>query len=131
MNLDRVLASIPHEASQVSEYNIIERLATEILPILLASEGGRRKLRECEAGFDKLTNLSTQIDPSAPDRGCVGRIIAAVRSRNADAYSAALEYARRLHTVRPLVLERDGLASKLELVAPGWAEQVTQSRTAA
>jgi len=125
MNLDRVLASIPHEASQVSEYNTIERLATEVFPPLLASEGGRRKLRECEAGFDRLTNLSTQVDPTAPDRGSIGRIIAAVQSRSADAYTAALEYARRLHTIRPLVLERDGLESKLKLVATGWAEQIS------
>jgi len=126
LNLDRILASIPHEASQVSEYTIIERLAAEVLPPLLVSEGGRRKLRECESGFDRLTNLSTQVDPTAPDRGCVGRIIAAVRSRNTDAYTAALEYARRLHTVRPLVVECDRLESKLNPVASGWAEQVSR-----
>ncbi len=125
LKLDRVLASIPHEANQISEYLMISRLATDILPVLLVAEAGRRKLRECEAAFDHLANLSTQVDPTSPDRGCIGRIIAAVRSRNTEAYAAVMEYARRLHTVKPLVLERDALADKLELVAPGWAEHVT------
>lgn len=125
LKLDRVLASIPHEASQISEYLMVGRLATDALPALLAAEAGRRKLRECEAGFDHLANLSAQVDPTSPDRGCIGRIIAAVRSRNTEAYAAAMEYARRLHTLKPLVLERDALADKLKLVAPGWAEHVT------
>lgn len=123
--LDRVMASMPNEASQISEYLMIERLATDVLPMLLAAEAGRRKLRECEAGFDHLAMLSTQVDPLSPDKGCIGRIIAGVRSRNTEAYVAAIEYARRLHTVKPLVLERDALADKLKLVALGWAEHVT------
>lgn len=125
LKLDDLLTSLPRETSQVSEYLLIERLASSVVPPLLAAEAGRRKLRECEAGFDQLANLSTQVDPTSPDRGCIGRIIAAVRSRNAEGYSAALEYARRLHTVKPLVMERDALAKKLLLVAPGWAEHLT------
>ncbi len=122
LKLDDLLASLPREASQVSEYLLIERFASSVAPPLLAAEAGRRKLMECETVFDLLANLSTQVDPTSPDRGCIGRIIAAVRSRNAEGYSAALEYARRLHTVKPLVVERDALAKKLLLVAPGWAE---------
>ena len=124
LKLDDLLASLPREASQVSEYLLIEHLASSVVPLLLAAEVGRRKLKECEAGFDRLANLSTQVDPTSPDRGCIGRIIAAVRSRNAEGYSAALEYARRLHAVKPLVAERDALAKKLLLVAPGWAEHI-------
>ena len=124
LKLDDLLASLPREASQVSEYLLIERLASTVIPPVLAAEAGRRKLKECEAGFDRLANLSTQVDPTSPNKGCIGRIIAAVRSRNAEGYSAALEYARRLHTVKPLVVERDALAKKLLLVAPGWAEHI-------
>ncbi|QKE37582.1 AAA domain-containing protein [Ferrovum myxofaciens] len=124
LKLDNLLASLPREASQVSEYLLIERLASSVVPPLLAAEAGRRKLKEYEAGFDRLANLSTQVDPTSPDNGCIGRIIAAVRSRNAEGYSAALEYARRLHTVKPLVVERDALTKKLLLVAPGWAEHI-------
>ena len=36
-----------------------------------------------------------------------------------------MEYARRLHAVKPLVVERDALTARLALVAPGWAEQIT------
>ncbi|MDP1612460.1 MAG: AAA domain-containing protein [Sulfuritalea sp.] len=125
IKLDDLVASLPREASQISEYLVIERLAATILPTLLEKEAGRRKLRECEAGFSHLANLATQVDPTSPDSGCIGRIIAAVRSRNPESYAGALEYARRLHAVKPLVAERDALAAKLALVAPGWAEQIT------
>lgn len=127
LKLDDLMAGMPREASQISEYLVIERLASTILPTLLEKEAGRRKLRECEAGFNRLANLATQVDPTSPDRGCIGRIIAAVRSRNPEAYAGALDYARRLHAVKPLVAERDALAAKLALVAPGWAEQITHS----
>nr|EDZ38297.1 MAG: DNA helicase [Leptospirillum sp. Group II '5-way CG'] len=124
LNLDDLLATFSREVSPISEYLIIERMASSILPSLLGAEAGRRKLRECEAGFHNLTNLATQIDPSSPDRGCIGRIIASVRSLDPTAYDLALEYARRLHTLRPLVEERDALARKLGLVAEGWAEKI-------
>lgn len=125
LKLDDLIATLPREASQISEYLVIERLASTILPALIEKEAGRRKLRECEDGFNRLANLATQVDPTSPDRGCIGRIIAAVRSRNPEAYAGALDYARRLHAVKPLVAERDALAAKLTLVAPGWAEQIT------
>ncbi len=125
LKLDELIAGLPREASQISEYLVIDRLASTILPALLEKEAGRRKLRECESGFSRLANLATQVDPTSPDSGCIGRIIAAVRSRNPEAYTGALEYTRRLHAVKPLVAERDALAAKLALVAPGWAEQVT------
>ncbi|MFZ2629124.1 MAG: AAA domain-containing protein, partial [Rugosibacter sp.] len=125
LKLDDLVASLPREASQISEYLVIERLAATILPTLLEKEAGRRKLRECEAAFNHLANLATKVDSTSPDSGCIGRIIAAVRSCNPEAYAGALEYARRLHAVKPLVAERDALAAKLALVAPGWAEQIT------
>ncbi|WP_445147373.1 AAA domain-containing protein [Dyella sp. Tek66A03] len=129
LKLNDLIVSFPREASQISEYLVIERLASSILPALLSSEAGRRKLRECEAGFSRLANLATQVDPTSSDHGCIGRIIAAVRSRNPESYAAALEYVRRLHAVKPLVAERDALAGKLGLVASGWAEQITHRVT--
>ena len=121
---DNLVTSIPRETSQISEYLAIERIATGILPPLLFTEIGRRKLRECEAGFQSLTNLVTQIDPTAPDSGCIALILSAVRSQNVTSYAEALAYARRLHAVRPIVVERDALLAKLSLTAPGWAEQI-------
>lgn len=126
LKLDDLIAAMPREASQISEYLVIERLASAILPHLIETEAGRRKLRECEAGFSRLANLATQVDSTSPDRGCIGRIIAAVRSRNPESYAAAMEYTRRLHSVKPLVAEREALAAKLMHVAPGWAEQITR-----
>lgn len=125
LKLDELIAGLPREASQISEYLSIERLASTLLPALVEKECGRRKLRECEAAFTRLANLATQVDPTAPDSGCIGRIIAAVRSRNPETYTDSMNYARRLHTVKPLVADRDALAAKLALVAPGWAEQIT------
>ena len=124
LNLDDLLAAFSHEVSPIAEYLMIERLATSVLPPLLGAEAARRKLRECEAGFHNLTNLTTQVDPTSPDRGCIGRIISSIRSRDPAAYASALEYCRRLHTIKPLVEERDALAKKLGLVAESWAEKI-------
>ena len=125
LKLNDLIATLPREASQISEYLAIEQLASTILPTLLEKEVERRKLRECEAGFDRLAKLTTEVDPTSPDSGCIGRFISAVRSRSLEAYTGAIEYARRLHAVKPLVTERDALTARLALVAAGWAEQIT------
>lgn len=124
LKLDEMIAAQPREASQTAEYLLIERLASGILPQLLASEAARRRLKECEVWFEHLANLSAQIDPSAPDRGCAGRLVAAARSLGPEGYASALEYARRLHSVKPLVEERGALLAKMRLCAPGCAEQI-------
>jgi very-short-patch-repair endonuclease/superfamily I DNA/RNA helicase len=126
LKLDELLARIPREASPISEYLAIERLVSSILPATLLAEVGRRKLRECELGFKHLANLATQVDPTTANRGCLDRIVDAVHLRSPQAYAAALDYARRLQMVKPLVTERDALAGRLRLVAAGWAEQITQ-----
>ena len=126
LKLDELLTRIPREASPISEYLAIERLVSSILPATLVAEAGRRKLRECELGFKHLANLATQVDPTTANRGCLDRIIDSVRLRSPQAYAAALDYARRLHMVKPLVTERDTLASRLRLVAAGWTERITQ-----
>jgi hypothetical protein len=46
--------------------------------------------------------------------------------RSPQAYAAALDYARRLHAVRPLVVERDALAGTVAAGRSGWAELITQ-----
>lgn len=125
LKLDELAASLPREASPLTEYSLIERLAVDILPPLLEAEAARRKLKECENAFDGLAELSSRVDASAPDRGCVGKIIAAVRARGVDGYTVALEYARRLHTVKPVLEERDALLRKLKLIAPGWSERIS------
>ena len=122
--LDELMVTIPREASQISEYLVIERLATVILPSLLAAEIGRRKLRECEVGFECLNNLTIQMDSTSPDRGCISRIVESVRSRVPESYSTAIDYARRLYTIKPLIDERDVLAKKLGLIAPVWSEDI-------
>ena len=119
-----IVATLPREATQVSEYKIIELLASTVMPPLILSEIGRRKLAECEAGFEKIESLALQVDPTSPDSGCIGQIISALRSRRPEAYEVGIEYARRLHIVKPLVLERDDLLKKLGLVAPVWAENI-------
>ena len=124
LKLNELLASKAREASQVAEYQLIESMASTTIPILLSNEAARRRLKECKTWFARLADLSAKVDPSAPNRGCVGRLIAAARSQNPSAYAEALEYARRLHSVRPLVKERDTLLTKLRLVAPGWADQI-------
>lgn len=124
LKLDELLASMAREASQVAEYQLIEGVASTKLPLLLANEAARRRLAECKMWFARLADLSMKVDPSAPNKGCIGRLIAATRSQDPTAYAEALEYSRRLHSVHPLVKERDTLLTKLRLVAPGWVDQV-------
>lgn len=124
LKLDELLASKAREASQIAEYQLIEGMASTMIPLLLSNEAARRRLKECKTWFARLADLAAKVDPSAPNRGCVGRLIAAARSQNPTAYAEALNYARRLHSVRPLVKERDALLTKLRLVAPGWADQI-------
>lgn len=120
LSIERIIASIPNEASQIFEYLLINRIANDVLPELLTAEVGRRKLREYEEGFKNLENLATLPHES----GCIDRIVSAVHSRNTDAYAEAIEYIHRLHAVKPFVIERDALVNKLKLVAPGWAEYI-------
>lgn len=124
LKLNELLASKAREASQIAEYQLIEGMASTTIPLLLSNEAARRRLKECETWFARLADLSAKVDPSALNRGCVGRLIAAARSQNPNAYGEALEYARRLHSVRPLVKQRDMLLTELRLVAPGWADQI-------
>ncbi|MEF8730079.1 MAG: AAA domain-containing protein [Accumulibacter sp.] len=124
LRLDEILARIPRETSPISEYLAIDLLVSSVLPGLLVAELGRRKRRECESGFRQLANLVAQVDPTVANRGCLGRIMDALRLRSPQAYSQALDYARRLLALRPLIAERDARAGRLRLVAPGWADQI-------
>lgn len=124
LKLDDLIASLPREASPAAEYLAIEKLAVTILPGLLEKEAARRRLQECEAGFKTLEDLSARMDGGSPNRGSIGRIVSALRSRNKSAYADALSYARRLYSVKPLVEERNHLIEKLRMIAPGWAEQI-------
>ncbi len=124
LKLKEMLASQPRQANQTSEYLLIERLATHDLPSLLANEAARRRLKECEIWFDQQINLLIQMDTSAPNCGCVGRLVAAMRQRDPNAYAAELEYLRHLYAVKPLVFERDALLTKLGLCAPGWSDKI-------
>jgi very-short-patch-repair endonuclease/superfamily I DNA/RNA helicase len=125
LDFDELSVLVPNTPSQTSEYLVVERVAVDILPALLAAEASRRRVRECEAYFDHFALLAAQIDPTSPGGGCIGLIVAAVREHDAQAYSAALEYARRLHTIKPLVTERDALLKKLRMVAPFWADEIS------
>ena len=122
---DELQASISPEASPISEYLVIQRLATAILPETLITEVQRRKLRECEAVFGRLKNLAAQMDPTSPEQGCTGLVMEALAARDGVLYANAFDYARRLQQVKPLAEERYRLIDRLALVAPGWAEQIS------
>ena len=124
LDLEAVTSSIPHSASQISEYSIIERIAIEVLPPLLLAERNRRRLRECEALFDSIEVAAEQLHPNSTDQGCLGGIVAAIRARHVDGYGAALTYTRRIAAVVSLVAERDSLSNELKAVAPKWSEQI-------
>jgi very-short-patch-repair endonuclease len=129
LELDDLVALIPREPSPLAEYHSIERLATEVLPPILATEADRRKQREVDAWFQQLATLAATVDPTAQGEGCISQILSAVESHDAVAYKAARDYARRLHTVKPLVDERDALMMQMRSVAPRWADRL-QDRVA-
>lgn len=124
LKADELLALIPREPSPLAEYQTVERLASEVLPPLLAIEADRRKQREVEAWFQQLAAQVASIDQTARGEGCVSRILAAVEARDASAYRVAREYTQRLLIVNPLVMERDVLLSRLRDVAPRWADRL-------
>ena len=128
LELDELIALIPREPSPLAEYHTVERLASDVLPPLLDTEIDRRKRREVDAWFQQLSTLAMTVDPTAHGEGCIWRILSAVESHDAVAYKVAREYARRLHTVKPLVDERDALLMHLRSVAPRWADRL-QDRT--
>ena len=128
LRLDDVLATIAREASQISDYQVIETLSVTVLPPLLTTEVARRKLQECEQGFAEIERLALSADQAGSDTGCIGRIVSALRARDPEAYSQAVAYAKQLLAIRPMVQERNALLTKLELVAPVWSSQIA-SRT--
>lgn len=128
VKLNDLVGLIPREASQITEYQVIDTLASCVLPPLMTAEIGRRKLAECEAGIAEIERLALSLDPTENNTGCLGRVVTALRARDTAAYDTALEYARRLQTVKPLVAERIDLLKRLEMVAPVWS-QLIQTRS--
>ena len=126
LKLDELLSALPRETSQTAEYIVIEKFAKSQLILLVEKEIARRKLNEIEAEFASLKNLVTNVDPSRPDQGCVGRIIKAVIKKDFIAYEHALDYLRRILGVKPLVDERDSLLLSLKEYAPNWANLISQ-----
>jgi very-short-patch-repair endonuclease/superfamily I DNA/RNA helicase len=124
LDFDELCTLVTNTPSQISEYLVVEHVAVDILPKYLVAEAGRRRIKECKAFFKHVADLSAQVDPTSPEKGCIGAIVSAVNARNAEAYSNALDYTRRLYAIRPLVNERDDLLAKLKMVAPQWAMQI-------
>ena len=129
VKLNDLFGLIPRHASQITEYQVIEKLGLSMLPSLMTLEIGRRKLTECEAGIAEIERLVLSLDPTENNTGCLGRIVSALRARESAAYDTALEYARRLQVVKPLVAERSELLKRLELVAPGLVSTHSDSDT--
>jgi very-short-patch-repair endonuclease/superfamily I DNA/RNA helicase len=126
LKLDQLVNALPRDASQVAEYAAIEKFAKSELIAIVETEVCRRKLKEIELEFEKLKDLIVNTDPSRPDQGCVGRITKAVANKDAPAYEEALDYLRRILSVKPLVEERESLLSALKNVAPTWANLIAQ-----
>lgn len=124
LKLEETLALQPRKASPISEYLLIERFATSDLQLLITNEAARRRHKECENWFNRLENFLTDVVSSIPNHRCIGSMIVAVRQRNPEAYAIALECLKRLHQVKPLVIEREALLDKLRFSAPGWSEKI-------
>ncbi|MBL8272026.1 AAA domain-containing protein [Steroidobacter sp.] len=124
LRLDELVSQIPREPSPLAEYQTVERLSSEVLPPLLATESDRRKQREIHEWFQQLAGRVGEIDPKSVGLGCASRLLAAVEARDASAYKAAREYVQRLMAVKPLTVERDELLTRLREVASRWADRL-------
>ena len=129
LRLDELVAQIPREPSPLAEYQTVERLSSEVLPPLLATESDRRKHREIDEWFQQLASRVGEIDPQSIGAGCSARLLAAVEARDAEAYRSARGYAQRLLAVKPLTAERDELLGRLREVAPRWADRLQDRKT--
>lgn len=126
LKIDDIFASLPRETSQVAEYLVIEKFAKSLLFSLVQNEVLRRKLKESEEAFLNLKNLVSTFDPSKPDQGCVGQIVKAVVNKDINGYDKALEYLRKIISIKPLVIERDLILKELHKIAPTWSNLITQ-----
>ena len=126
LQIEEILLSVPRETTEISEYSAIEQFARSQLLKLLTAELYRRKLRELDSDFAGLNNRISTIDPTQSDVGCVARLKQAITRRDAKAYESALAYLRRIHAVKPLVVERDTLLEWLEPIATEWAAVLRQ-----
>jgi superfamily I DNA and/or RNA helicase/very-short-patch-repair endonuclease len=126
LKLDDIISALPRETNQIAEYVVIERFAKSQLIWLVQNEVARRKLKESELTFLSLKNLVANIDSSKPDQGCVGRILKAVVKKDVQAYKQAIDYLRRIISVKPLVMERDMILKSLNEVAPAWGNLISQ-----
>ncbi len=126
LKIEDIFASLPRETSQVAEYLVIEKFAKSQLISLVKNEVLRRKLKESEQAFLNLKNLVSKFDPSKVDQGCVGQIVKAVVNKDINGYEEALEYLRRIISVKPLVIERDLKLKELYEIAPTWSNLIAQ-----
>lgn len=129
LRLDELLSALPRETTQQAEYTVIEKFAKTTLINLVEKEISRRRLSDIKDRFTSLINLITNFDPTRSDVGCIGRILKAVISKNPSEYELALDYSKHIHSIKPLVDERDRLLSNLRGYAPSWANLVSQRIT--
>ena len=121
LRLDDLISALPRDTSQTAEYQVIENFARTTLIKFIEIEALRRKFRETEGGFEKLREIITAIDPTQKEEGCIDKLIKAVANKDPVNYETALIYLRRIHTLQPLTIEREKLITRLEEIAPNWA----------
>ncbi len=121
LELSKAMSSTPRETSLTSDYDFAERAGLEILPPLLEAQIRRIHLKECEA------ELAVQVEAlleMREERGCVGRLLIALGTKDPKRYAEALDYTRHLHEISPVVKYRRALLEKLGKAAPAWSAAV-------
>lgn len=121
LELDKALSSTPRQPSQISDYELAEQAALEILPPIIEAQIRRIHLGECEAELARQVDALLELREK---RGCVGRILIAIGAKDSQRYSEALDYARRLHEISPVVKSRQALLEKLGQAASAWSSAI-------
>lgn len=119
-------------APYTEEFGDLLRLrwaATEGLPPVVMAEGNRRRWQWWQ---DRVSDTERRLDLAATEYGrrhfatapVVQRLRDAIRAKDPDAYGSAFERLVDLHGRRRALARRRQLLTRLEQVAPAWAEQV-------
>ena len=121
LEIEKALLSTPRDPSPTSDYDLSELAAVTILPPIIEAQIRRIYLKECEAEIKRQIDSLLEMNE---ERGCVGRLLAALRANDPIKYAEALDYVQRLLEISPTVKDRRNSLEKLGKANSAWASAI-------
>ncbi|HEU5380528.1 MAG TPA: AAA domain-containing protein [Ktedonobacteraceae bacterium] len=111
--------------SGTSEIVHLQAILVQHLPAIIAAEIQRRRDRKIDQEFFELIRYLEQTGGGVQTRAeVVQQLESAAKSKNSVDYRWAYQRLQDLHSKRKLALQRQSYLTKLEAVAPAWANAV-------